>query len=183
MYCVGGASSGTTLWFPRSVPGLAILPSFLLSLLHLSSQSRTTSFFTFQSHCSSGCSIHCSTHCFLLLPGVIAGASLAGRWPLRLVQLKIFVLITLQASLMLCAMPDCSIRAWNRAAFLLSYSSKGGMYNSVSSWRIRVALNAPSTTRRPWFCSTCSFTAGPLALAAGLCYIAALYESAECTTA
>src|SRR5450432_1254323 len=96
------------------------------------------------------------------MPGVGACCMLARRW--RFVQFGIFAWIVLQAFLIFCAIPEYSILAWKRATRPLSQRSSGGTYDSVSSWRIGVALNAPSTVRSPWFCCTRSLAASPIAL-------------------
>lgn len=80
-------------------------------------------------------------------------------------------------------MLNCSIRAQKQATRLLSYSSQGKTYNFVFSQRIKVTLNALSTTCSLQFCYSRSLAIVPLALATSLCYIAAPYESAKHTIA
>jgi len=50
-----------------------------------------------------------------------------------------------------CAIPVRSSRLWKSAALACSHRSIGGIYASVSSCRILVALNAPVTIRRALF--------------------------------
>jgi hypothetical protein len=148
-FTVGGVSSGTTGRFPGSVPGRTIRSNRRFSLCHLISQSWCTSFFACQSHWSIACPVHYSTHNLRLVPGVvIAGCALALLR--QVVRRRILLLITLHAFLTFWAIPECSIRAWNRAMPPLSHRSSGGTYDSVSSCRAGVALKAPSTILSPW---------------------------------
>jgi hypothetical protein len=88
---VGGVSSGIVLRPPRCVPSRTIRPIFLFSACHCCSQSRRTSFFSLQSHGSSGSPAHSFTRSFRSTPGVVAGCSLARR--LLFVRRKILPLI------------------------------------------------------------------------------------------
>ena len=142
-----GGFSGTTRLFAGSVLGRTVQPSLLFSACHLSSQSRRTSFFSCQSHCCSGIPVHSSTQSFRFVPGVascvLASCVLSNRC--RLVRRRIRFRIVLQASLIFCAIPECSSLAWYRAILPWSQRSSGGTYDSISSRRIDVALNAPRT--------------------------------------
>ena len=60
--------------------------------------------------------------------------------------------------------PELSSLAWYLASQLFSQRSIKGMYASVSSFLVGVALNAPRTVRKPWFCTVCSCFAKPFGL-------------------
>jgi hypothetical protein len=79
---------------------------------------RGPSFFSRQSHWSSGCPIHLSTHSLRLAPGVVSSCAPACLW--RFVRRRILTRIVLQASLIFCAIPECFILAWRRAIRPLS---------------------------------------------------------------
>ena len=184
---IGGGSSGTTSFLPGSTLGHTIWPSLLFSTCHLFYQSLRTSFFSRQSHWSIGTPVHSSIQSFRFAPGVLASCLLAScvpAGPRRFVRRRILVWIVLHASRIFCAIPECSSLAWKRATRPLSHRSSGGTYDSASSWRTGVALNAPSTVWRPWFWCFCTLATMPLGLpVVGWCHSAAPYDSPDLTTA
>jgi hypothetical protein len=145
----GNMSSGT-VWRPGgSVPGYTTRYVLFWCFVHLAVQSSSTFHFSRSSHCSIDCPTHCSTHCLR------AAAWLASTWlrlPLRpALRARSCVWIAAQASLICLARPARSSRAWKRAVLPFNQRSSEGMYASVSSCRIGIALNAPSTSQSPVF--------------------------------
>ena len=157
--CAVGAGSCPT-WPPPRSPGqsrqLSCVP---LALVQRSVQSCTTSGFSLWSYCPIGFPVHFLVHSWLATLGVAFSDLFR---VLRICkQLRSLFRIATHAFWITFPIPELSICAWYLAIRPLSQRSIGGMYASVLSLRVDVALNAPRTACKPLFCSACSLTARP----------------------